>query len=187
MSVARIPLSGTPCPIPHHLEILLDETSESLGDWQGSTESHTFVPADYVLVYDALCELRTQMPKGTKPSFLEWGSGLGIVTLLASALGWSATGIEIQPRLVRSSLETSRAFDLSARFLEGSFFPDDTDAVENLSKIIGRSDLIYVYPWPDQEIEIFDLFDRFAGPDAILLTYYGIEDVRAFRKSYESS
>ena len=46
MSLTRIPLSGTPCPIPHHLQVLLDETSESLGDWQGETESVTFVPAD---------------------------------------------------------------------------------------------------------------------------------------------
>ncbi len=182
MSVTRIQLSGAPCPIPRHLQILLDETAETLGDWQGETEAHTFVPADYVLVFDALYELRPQMPKGRRPEFLEWGSGLGIVTLLASALGWKATGIEIQPRLIRSSLETSRAFDLSARFLEGSFFPEDESVVDNLAKLVRHADLIYVYPWPDQEIEIFDLFDRYAAPGARLLTYYGIEDVRAFQK-----
>jgi hypothetical protein len=183
MSVRRFPLSGTPCSIPHHLQVLLDETAELLGDWQGGTDAHTFVPADYVLVFDALCELRTRMPKGKTPTFLEWGSGVGIVTLMASALGWDAAGVEIQPGLVRTSLDLARSFDLPARFLEGSFFPQDEHAVKHCDRRIAEADLIYVYPWPDQEIEIFDLFDRQASAGAMLLTYYGIEDVRAFEKS----
>jgi hypothetical protein len=182
MAVRRVDLEGTPCRLPRHLQILLDETAEDLTDWQGGSDVGAFVPADYVLVFDALCELRTRMPRDGRPVFLEWGSGLGIVTLMASALGWTATGVEVQPALVRESLRLSRVFDLAATFLEGSFFPGDPNAVHRLLERVGAADLIYVYPWPDQEIEIFDLFDRLAKPGAVLLTYFGVEDVRAFRK-----
>jgi hypothetical protein len=182
MSVQRVDLSGTPCRIPRHLQILLDESAEDLTDWQGACDPGSFVPADYVLVFDALCEMRTWMPRGERPVFLEWGSGLGLVTLMASALGWRASGIEVQPGLVRESLRLARAFDLEATFLEGSFFPGDPATVPKLAERTAKADVIYVYPWPDQEIEIFDLFDRLAKPGAHLLAYFGIEDIRAFRK-----
>ncbi|MGA0369477.1 MAG: hypothetical protein ACO3N7_08510 [Kiritimatiellia bacterium] len=180
MSVEQIASEFPAARLPRHVEVLLRETAESLENWEGNRQHHSFVPADYVLVYDALCQLRTQMP--TKPRFLEWGSGLGIVTMLASALGWRAEGVEIQPALVRESRHLSRYFDFPVTIHQGSFFPNDDNAVEHLEEICRKSDLIYVYPWPDQEIEIFDLFDRLASPGAYLLTYYGVEDVRAFRK-----
>lgn len=182
MPVEKINLEGTPCRLPRHLEILLEETAEDLTDWQGGLDAATFVPADYVLVFDALCELRPRMPRGERPEFMEWGSGMGLATLMASALGWKATGVEVQPALVRQSLRLSRVFDLAATFLEGSFFPEDDNAVKKIVERAGRADLIYVYPWPDQEIEIFDLFDRLAKPGALLLAYFGVEDIRAFTK-----
>ncbi|MEX2606594.1 MAG: hypothetical protein WD708_04550, partial [Kiritimatiellia bacterium] len=167
--------------LPHHLEILLQQTAEAMEDWQGNRDNHTFVPADYVLVFDALCAMRPRMPV-PKPHFLEWGSGLGVVTMLAASLGWMARGIELQPGLVRESRSISRMFDIPATFLTGSFFPQDKSAVEKLEEICHSADLLYVYPWPDQELELFDLFDRMAKPGAYLLTYYGTEDVRAYRK-----
>lgn len=182
MSLNRLSLEGRPQRIPRHLQILLDETAEDLVDWQDRSEEHRFVPADYVLVYDALAELRPLMPSEGTPQFLEWGSGLGIATLMASAMGWKATGVEIQPELVRRSLHLARVFDLPATFREGGFFPTDARPVKKLEALAAGADLVYVYPWPDQEIEIFDLFDRFAHPGAMLLTYYGLEDVRAFQK-----
>jgi hypothetical protein len=181
MSVTRKELAGHPAQIPYHVQILLDETADDLSDWQSDREVNSFVPADYVLVFDALVELRPQMTE-RKPVFLEWGSGMGLVTLLASALGWKASGIEIQPVLIEHSRALSRNFDLPATFHSGSFFPGDTNTVEKLSEYCRQADVIYVYPWPDQELEIFDLFDRLAKPGAYLLTYYGIEDVRLFQK-----
>ena len=182
MPLQQFSLEGHPRPLPRHLQILLDETAEDLVDWQDESDDHRFVPADYVLVYDALAELRPRMPATGSPEFLEWGSGLGIATLMARALGWNATGVEIQTELVRRSIDLSRVFDLPATFYEGGFFPTDARPVKKLEELAARADLVYVYPWPDQEIEIFDLFDRLARPEAILLTYYGVEDVRAFRK-----
>jgi hypothetical protein len=181
MSVVPVKMDFPPVHLPHHVEVLLQHSSEALEDWQGNRETHTFVPADYVLVFDALCALRPRMAN-PKPGFLEWGSGLGIITLLAASLGWKAVGIELQSGLVMESRSLSRMFDLPAAFLHGSFFPQDREVVENLEEICRQADLIYVYPWPDQELEIFDLFDRSAKSGCCLLTYYGTEDIRVFEK-----
>lgn len=180
MSVIPLDLEINAARIPRHIEVLLQETSEAMACWEGDRQNHSFVPADYILVYDALCELRPRMP--AKPRFLEWGSGLGIVTMLASALGWQAEGIEIQPGLVAESQYYAKIFDLPICIRQGSFFPEDHNVIEHLAEICGKSDLIYVYPWPDQEIKIFDLFNRLAKLGCLLLAYYGIEDIRVFQK-----
>lgn len=181
MSVERVEIEIPPARIPHHLEILLDETAGPLSEWQSDNELHTFVPADYVMVFDALMTLRPLM-QSRPPNFVEWGSGFGICTILAAALGWQATGIEIRPPLVEESRAIAKAFGFDARFLEGSFFPSDQGVVKKLDALCAQAEVIYVYPWPDQEVEIFDLFDRKASPGAWLIAYYGIEDLRVFRK-----
>ena len=181
MSVSRVQMELPPVRLPHHVEVLLDETAGPLAEWQAEKEQTLFVPADYVLVYDALAALRPQM--SSRPTrFMEWGSGFGIATLLAASLGWEARGIEIQPALVRESRRFSGIFDLNARFHEGSFFPTDDRAVKKLDRYCRESEVIYVYPWPDQEVEIFDLFNRKASPGTWLMAYYGVEDLQIFRK-----
>lgn len=181
MSLQRCNLDLVEADLPRHIQVLLDETAEAVNAWQSLPETRPFVPADYVLMWDALRALRKRMT-GARPRFVEWGSGMGHVTLMASALGWRATGIEIDPDLVRESRKLSREFDLPAAFLEGSFFPFDPNAIEDLARICGQADVIYVYPWPDHEVQIFDLFDRLANPGCYFLAYYGIEDVRLFQK-----
>ena len=183
MSLTPLALDLDSADLPRHVMVLLDETGEDINSWQSQPGPHPFVPADYVLVWDALKALRPLMPPGRRPAFLEWGSGMGLATLMAAALGWTATGIEIQEGLVHESRTLSREFDLPARFLHGSFIPSDSQAVENLAGLCSAADVIYVYPWPDYEVQTFDLFDRVASPGAVLLAYYGIEDIRAFRKA----
>lgn len=181
MAVSRVHMEIPPANMPRHIGVLLDETAGPLADWQAEQDENMFVPADYVLIYDVLCALRPNM-QSRPPHFLEWGSGFGVATLLASAMGWQARGIEIQPPLVRESRRLNTAFDLSARFHEGSFFPSDAKAVPELQTYCREAEVVYVYPWPDQEIEIFDLFDRVSSPGTWLIAYYGVEDVRVFRK-----
>lgn len=180
MSLIRIDLPLEPAKLPYHVQVLLDETADALVEWQDGKE-HSFVPADYVLVFDALCALRRQQP-GRERHFVEWGSGLGIATLMATALGWKGQGIELQSGLVLESRRLARVFGLPARFHHGNFFPGETQSLPKLADICSRADLVYVYPWPDHELEIFDLFDRLARPGARLLAYLGIEDIRVFEK-----
>ena len=43
-------------------------------------------------------------------------------------------------------------------------------------------DVIFAYPWPDEERLIRTLFDRLAGVGAKLLTYHGGDDFQLRRK-----
>ena len=43
-------------------------------------------------------------------------------------------------------------------------------------------DVVYAYPWPDEEAVTAELFERYAGTGAILLTYHGGDGIRARRK-----
>lgn len=180
MPVIRVPLEITPARMPHHIEVLLEASAGPLGDWQAEHDQNAFVPADYVLLFDAFTALRPRMTS-RPPRFVEWGSGFGIATLLAASLGWKARGIECQSVLVRESRQLNQAFGLDAVFHEGSFFPTDSNAVKKLSAYCREAEMIYVYPWPDQEVEIFDLFHRVTRPGTWLVTYYGVEDVRVFQ------
>ena len=44
-------------------------------------------------------------------------------------------------------------------------------------------DAVYVYPWPDEERAVSDIFERYAAPGAVLLTYHGGEEFRLRRKT----
>jgi hypothetical protein len=43
-------------------------------------------------------------------------------------------------------------------------------------------DLIFAYPWPDDERVTADLFEGYAAGNAILLTYHGGDDFRVRQK-----
>jgi hypothetical protein len=43
-------------------------------------------------------------------------------------------------------------------------------------------DLIFAYPWPDEERVTDNLFEHYAAEGAVLLTYHGVEDLRFRRK-----
>ncbi len=63
-----------------------------------------FHASDYVLAYNTLRALLDE-PTLRGRTFCEWGSGSGVVTLLAASLGFRAFGIEIQEALVEASRE----------------------------------------------------------------------------------
>ncbi len=79
-----------------------------------------YVSADYAQVLDSL---RTM--QGRADTFLEWGSGLGVVTIMASRLGFSAYGIEISPQLVAHARQLADEFAPLAKFAESSFVPNE--------------------------------------------------------------
>ena len=62
---------------------------------QNAPGFHSYVSSDYGCVYDALVQLQ-----GRLLTVLEWGSGLGVVTIMASRMGFEAYGIEAELTLV---------------------------------------------------------------------------------------
>ncbi len=131
--------------------------------------------------------LRDLRPRGR--AFLELGSGLGIITIIADLLGYDAYGIEIEPRLVDESFRLAESCGSTAVFVEGSFVPPDfqeevellnadfdtvtagADAYEEMGMAIGDFDLVYAYPWPDETEWLHSLYHRYAAPHGALLTF----------------
>ncbi len=145
---------------------------------------HLFIPCDHREAYETLRGLRARAV-----SFVELGSGAGIVTILADLLGYEAYGIEIEPWLVERSIELAEQFGSNAIFAEGSFVPpayqeetehlaadqltptDGPRAYDELGLGLADFDLVFAYPWPGEEEWLFEMIRRFARPDALLLTY----------------
>ena len=97
---------------------LWKEADEIWEAFQNRREFRAYVSADYAEIYQALVRLR-----GRVTSVLEWGSGLGVVTIMASNLGFEAYGIESEPRLVDWSRKLAEEYGPAAQFVTGSFIP----------------------------------------------------------------
>ncbi|MEO0480330.1 MAG: class I SAM-dependent methyltransferase [Planctomycetota bacterium] len=160
-----------------------DEVWTTLRERRGG-RFHSFVPSDLHSAHEALLEVRER-----GDSFLELGAGAGAVTIVADLLGFDATGVEIEPWLVESAEVLAEEFDSEARFVEGSFLPHDFDpqqfadgdfhvtyddsssAFDGAGFDIEDFDVVYAFPWPEEE-ELFDALIRgWARPDACYLAY----------------
>ena len=74
---------------------LWDEAAEICDANSNQPSFEGYVSADYRAVYESLVILQ-----GHASTFLEWGSGLGVVSIMASRMGFEAYGIESQSELV---------------------------------------------------------------------------------------
>ena len=99
---------------------LWDEADEIWNARDRETEFGGYVSADYVEVYHALVKLQ-----GRVETVLEWGSGLGVVAIMASRLGFQAYGIEVEELLVEQAVQLADRYRSDAQFAVGSFIPDD--------------------------------------------------------------
>ena len=189
--------------LPADIAQLLEEANQRIEAFVANRNVRIsgFVPSDFDSVYFAL-EALSEQGLATGDVFCEWGSGFGVVAMLAATLEFDAYGIEIERSLVDEAHMLAEDFDLPVDFIEGSFIPDggepiveelftgeyawlDSHADEAYSQL-GMSprdfDVIYAFPWPGEEQIISSLFDEFASVGALLLTFGQIEGVRVRRK-----
>ena len=184
-----------PLRLPEPAEELPEEVERLLGRWQEAEQEFRgrltyqppggFFPGDYSGAYAAL---RSILESGLAPGkcFCEWGSGTGVITLLAASLGFAAHGIEVQPEFVEfaRSLETADG----AVFACGTFVPDglastlprpdhpsflDNDGEDGhvqLELDPAHVDVVYCYPWPGDEQAVDAVFEAIAREGALLLT-----------------
>jgi hypothetical protein len=190
------PYSGK---LPEEVRRFLREAQERIEQFQQSSRVPAFVPSDYVGGYRVLAALSDSLViRGQQ--FCEWGSGLGVVTCLAAMLGFEACGIEISPELVSEAQALADDADLSAEFVCGSFVPPGAEkqiyqagdyawfttesdhAYEELGLDLADMDLVFGYPWPDEEGIFQELFAKYAGNGAILATYQGTGEFKLRRK-----
>jgi len=159
-----------------------------------------FVPSDFARAYGVLRSIATaDLAPGRL--FCEWGSGFGVVTCLAAMLDFEAFGIEIEGELVDAAEALAADFDLAVEFIRDSFIPrhapaprsrdsefswlttDGGHAQERLGLATDDFDVIFAYPWPDEEAYTADLFERCARVGAVLVSYHGGEVFRLRRKT----
>lgn len=175
----EIPPAAGELPVPHFVDCFIrdaEDRAEEMGDRAGRG---LFVPGDYRYAFQVLQWLLRTKAVGKGAAFLEWGSGQGMVAILAALLGYAAVGVEIDEALVRESRALAKRYDVAARFEHGTYDP----AVAGPKVLTAKKRaVVYVYPWPVEEAAVLRLFAETADAGAFLLTCLGPEDIRAYRK-----
>jgi hypothetical protein len=196
----ELPEPHTPA-LPAKIRALIRESDRRTRDFLVRNTVPGFVLSDFERVGRALQAIREA---GLAPgdACCEWGSGFGVVALMAACLDFRACGIEINADLVDEATALAADFELDVEFACGTYVPhggeDLTDAVDEefdwlsaggacgydaLGVDPAEFDLVFAYPWPGEEQVIDDLFERYGTASALLLTYNGVlEDVRLRRK-----
>ena len=189
--------------IPADVQDFIDQAADSIEQFiaNRSVRISGFVPSDFDRVYPAL-EAVAEQELAAGDVFCEWGSGFGVVTMLAAMLEFQAYGIEIERSLVEEARVLAEDFDLPVEFVAGSFVPAGgetlveeafnsdiawltshaDDAYPQLGLSLNDFDVIYAFPWPGEEEAVSALFDEFASVGALLLTFGQMDGVHARRK-----
>lgn len=174
-----VPAAAGDLPVPRFVDCLIRDAGDRAEEWGERAGRGRFVPGDCRYAYQVMQWLLVTRRVDRKAAFLEWGSGQGVVAILAALLGYAAQGVEIDPALVRESRELARRYDAPAHFAHGSYKPNATRlkvfTAENKA-------VVYVYPWPGEEVGFFRRFNETAAAGAFLLMCLGPEDIRVFRR-----
>ena len=173
---------------------LWDEADQIWDENMNANSFGRYVSANFLAIYHSLAGLR-----GKVDTVLEWGSGLGVVTIMASQLGFEAYGIEAEQELVSHAEVLAERYGPAAQFVEGSFIPDEFEwdfsegdesdrtiidipgAYAELEMELQDFDLIYAYPWPDEHCLYRNIVQNLGRSDAQLLTYDGREGIQLTR------
>jgi hypothetical protein len=200
MPLVDVELAPDEAAVPHAVRTFLQEADLRIERFQMTSRAPGFVPSDYVGAFGVLRAIAaTNIAPGSR--FCEWGSGFGVVAALAAMLDFDACGIEIDDELVDAARSLAEDFEVPVGFVRDSFIPpggedcadipltfawltpDAGRAAEELGLAVDDFDVIFAYPWPDEEHVIYDLFGRYAAVGALLVTYHGGEGFRVRRKT----
>jgi predicted O-methyltransferase YrrM len=199
MPLKSLTIAFDDAPIPADVSSLIREADRRIEAFQRDARIPGFIPCDFRLAYRFLKQLAdSDMTPGKL--FCEWGSGFGVVTCLASLLDFDAVGIEIEPELVDEANQLAEQFDLPVEFFEGSFLPkgctlgstlgtgsswlktEECDPATEFGLEPRDFDVIFAYPWPDDEEGTARLFEKHAAVGALFASYHGGDDFRLLRK-----
>ena len=168
----------------HELEELFLAAATIWNDRESDSAFQGYVSADFAAIYQSLLKLRTRAD-----TFLEWGSGLGVVSIMASRLGFDAYGIEVEPELVVAAQELAERFHASPHFATGSFIPEefeadvadgdefhrtmtaDRSAYEEQDMGLRDFDVVYAYPWPEEHSVFRSIIRRCGSARTLYLRY----------------
>ena len=183
MPLVEVELAVDGAALPREVDAFLREADRRI-------EAHFKRPVARLGLSPAITPARTpscaiaaaSVAPGTR--FCEWGSGFGVVTALAAMLDYEACGIEIEEELVLGARALAEDFALPVEFVRDSFIPrggedcadialsfawltpDAGHADNELGLAVDDFDVVFAYPWPDEEGVIYTLFERFAAVGA---------------------
>lgn len=200
MPLVDVALKSRPAPVPAEVRTFIREAERRIEQFQQTSSAHGFVSSDYLRAFAVLQTLaESALARGDR--FCEWGSGFGVVTCLAAMIGFSACGIEIEADCVEGARRLAEDFEIGAEFVCGSFIPRGGEKLvgdesnfgwlttrgDDLTGELGvgpdEFDLVYVYPWPDEERAVSAVFERYAAVGSLLLMYHGGDEFRLRRKT----
>jgi hypothetical protein len=206
MPLKTIDLTINDASLPTDVAIFLQEADSRLQQLvsEASDRPSGFVSSNPSTVYRAMRSI-VQQNLSTGTTFCEWGSGLGVVAGLATMLGFTSHGIEIEQDLVDAAQQLADDFELPTHFVQGSFIPagaeayaeqayadnsseflwvvTDADAAyEELGLELDDFDMVFAYPWPGDDSLLAEIFDRYAAQEALLLTYDQFNSIQLRRK-----
>lgn len=192
MSLVNVVSPRVDAALPPDVKRYIHEARQRIDEFQVFSRVPAFVPCDFEGGYRLLRSLAdTCLTRGMR--FCEWGSGFGVTACLAAMVGFDSCGIEIDGDLVREARQLAGDFDIDVQFVHGSFIPrgaedfvcgdgqyswfttEADEAYEELELDPEDMDVIFVYPWPDEESVTSKLFHRFGGSGALLVTFQGNE------------
>lgn len=188
--------------IRRRIDALIDEGVELFDQFDRSVREksfHPFVAADFDVVLDTLVTLREPPDRPHRngpPTFIELGSGQGVITIMADMLGFDAAGIELDAGLVDTARRLADRHGSRARFVAGSFLPagyrwkaasgdsrmgtigSGPSAYRELGRALDDFDVVYAYPWEGEAPIIRDLVRRYAHPRARLVLMDAVAGIR---------
>ncbi len=177
-----------------------DQVLQAYWDQWTKKPIEQYVACDFRDVYRALSQLTaSKLAKGN--TFCEWGCGFGIVTGLASQLGWEAIGIEAESFLVDQANRFLARNRLKGEILHGNFLPRGSERLagsqSNHASLFHQVEnayeqhdlefddyaLVFAYPWPGEHYFLQEVFRNYAGDGALMLMFLGPYEIELFRKS----
>jgi predicted O-methyltransferase YrrM len=175
----EVPSEAGNLPVPFFVDSFIRDAEDRAEEYGDRAGKGSFVPSDARYAFQVLLWLLRSGAARKGGSFLEWGSGQGMAAILASLVGFDATGVEIDATLVKEAAMLARRYGARAAFVHGSYDPGTP-----CMRVVGAEgrDLVYVYPWPGEEGYFLRLFDSTAKAGGLLLMGLGPEDVRVYRK-----
>src|SRR5262249_27623896 len=195
MTLRDLKVGCTRSVLPADVRALLREATKRIRRFQRAHRIPAFVSSDHQGAYHALRAL-TKGDLLAGDQFCEWGSGFGVVACLAAMLDFDACGIEIEEELVDAAQQLADDFGLPVEFIRGSFIPkggdpcqhtteefawltpDESTTHEELALGTDDFDVIFAYPWPDEEQLTENFFEFHAAVGAVLVTYHESGDFR---------
>lgn len=199
MALVEVNIPEVGGALPREVREFLAEADRRIEQFLHTARAPAFVPSDHDGAYRALKGI-VDSGAARGSMFCEWGSGFGVITGLAAFLGYEAYGIEVEGELVNHSRGLAEDFGLRAEFVHGSFVPRGGEdrihtsgpyswlttegdyAYDEMGLDADDFDVVFAYPWPDEEGVVADLFDRYGGEGAVLVTYHGGTEFRVRRK-----